>query len=168
TRAFKQLASDRASTERRSFDLVELVREVMLLFTPKLKQSLHQVRLELPEQLVLDSYPGPLGQILQNLVDNALTHAFEPDSQGLVTVRVEYDRPKHQCLIEVLDNGCGIASEVLGKIFDRFFTTRRGRGGTGLGLYITHQLAVDVLGAELQVRSAPGQGTQFSLRLALV
>ena len=168
TRAFKQLASDRASTERRSFDLVELVHEVMLLFTPKLKQSSHQVRLELPEQLVLDSYPGPLGQILQNLVDNALTHAFEPGSQGLVTVRVEHDRLKHQCLIEVLDNGCGIASEVLGKIFDPFFTTRRGRGGTGLGLYITHQLAVDVLGAELQVRSAPGQGTQFSLRLALV
>lgn len=167
TRAFKQLASDRASTERRRFDLVELVGEVMLLFTPKLKQSNHRVQLELPQSLMLDSYPGPLGQILQNLIDNALIHAFDSGMNGEVTVRVEHDEVRHECVIEVSDNGDGMSEEVLGKIFDPFFTTRRGRGGTGLGLHITHQLAVDILGAELQVCSAPGQGTQFRLRLPL-
>ncbi|MHA6493369.1 sensor histidine kinase [Pseudomonas borbori] len=167
TRAFKQLASDRASTERRNFDLVELVREVMLVFTPKLKQFSHQVVLEMPEHLMLDSYPGPLGQILQNLIDNALIHAFEPGMQGVVTVRADHEPLSRQCLIDVIDNGCGMTPEVLAQIFDPFFTTRRGRGGTGLGLHITHQLAVEILGAELQVRSTPGQGTQFRLRLAL-
>lgn len=167
TRAFKQLASDRASTERRTFDLVELVREVLLLFTPKLKQAAQQVVLELPDSLLLDSYPGPLGQILQNLIDNALTHAFTDDEPGLVTVRAEHDVLRHECVIEVRDNGCGMSDEVLSKIFDPFYTTRRGRGGTGLGLHITHQLAVDILGAELQVRSTVGQGTQFRLRLPL-
>ncbi|WP_415755212.1 sensor histidine kinase [Pseudomonas leptonychotis] len=167
TRAFKQLASDRASTEGRRFDLVELVQEVMLLFTPRLKQSQHQVVLELPPSVQLDSYPGPLGQILQNLIDNALVHAFDSGMNGVITVRVEHDRGRRECVIEVSDNGCGMSEEVLSKIFDPFFTTRRGRGGTGLGLYITHQLAVDILGAELQVRSAPGQGTKFRLRLPL-
>uniref|UniRef100_UPI003736D7E6 sensor histidine kinase n=1 Tax=Pseudomonas anguilliseptica TaxID=53406 RepID=UPI003736D7E6 len=167
TRAFKQLASDRASTERRCFDLVELVGEVMLLFAPKLKQSNHRVQLELPPSLMLDSYPGPLGQILQNLIDNALIHAFDSGMNGVVTVRVEHDEMRRECVIEVSDNGDGMSEEVLGKIFDPFFTTRRGRGGTGLGLHITHQLAVDILGAELQVRSVPGQGTQFRLRLPL-
>lgn len=167
TRAFKQLASDRASTERRSFDLVELVREVMLVFAPKLKQSPHQVSLEMPDSLLLDSYPGPLGQILQNLIDNALIHAFEPGMQGLVKVRVDHDVLVRSCLIEVTDNGVGMSADVLAKIFDPFFTTRRGRGGTGLGLHITHQLAVEILGADLQVRSTPGQGTQFCLRLVL-
>lgn len=167
TRAFKQLASDRASTERRSFDLVELVHEVMLLFTPRLRQSAHRVVLELPESLMLDSYPGPVGQILQNLIDNALTHAFAEHDQGVVTVRVEHDALQHECVIEVCDTGCGMSEGVLAKIFDPFFTTRRGRGGTGLGLHITHQLAVDILGAELQVRSEVGQGAQFSLRLPL-
>jgi signal transduction histidine kinase len=167
TRAFKQLASDRASTERRTFDLVELVREVLLLFTPRLKQAAQQVVLELPDGLLLDSYPGPLGQILQNLIDNALTHAFTGDEPGLVTVRAEHDVLRHECVIEVRDNGCGMSGEVLSKIFDPFYTTRRGRGGTGLGLHITHQLAVDILGAELQVRSTVGQGTQFRLRLPL-
>ena len=167
TRAFKQLASDRASTERRRFDLVELVREVMLLFAPRLKQTNHRVQLELPQSLELDSYPGPLGQILQNLIDNALIHAFDSGMNGVVTVSVEHDEMRRECVIEVSDNGIGMSEEVLGKIFDPFFTTRRGRGGTGLGLHITHQLAVDILGAELQVRSALGQGTQFHLRLPL-
>lgn len=167
TRAFKQLASDRASTERRTFDLVELAREVLLLFTPKLKQAAQQVVLELPDSLLLDSYPGPLGQILQNLIDNALTHAFTEGEPGVVTLRAEHDVLRHECVIEVRDNGCGMTNEVLSKIFDPFYTTRRGRGGTGLGLHITHQLAVDILGAELQVRSTVGQGTQFRLRLPL-
>ena len=167
TRAFKQLASDRASTERRLFDLVELVHEVMLLFTPKLRQSAHQVILEMPERLQLDSYPGPLGQILQNLIDNALIHAFEPTVHGIVTVRIDHDALRHECVIEVQDNGCGMSEDVLAKIFDPFFTTRRGRGGTGLGLHLTHQLAVDILGAELQVCSALEQGTRFRLRLPL-
>ncbi|MFP6847079.1 MAG: sensor histidine kinase [Pseudomonas sp.] len=167
TRAFKQLATDRASTERRTFDLVELVHEVLLLFTPKLKQSAHRVVVELPQSLMLDSYPGPVGQILQNLIDNALVHAFENLEQGVVTVCVQHDALRHECAIEVCDNGCGMSEEVLGKIFDPFFTTRRGRGGTGLGLHITHQLAVDILGGELHVWSIEGQGTRFSLRLPL-
>lgn len=167
TRAFKQLASDRASTERRTFDLIELVREVLLVFTPKLKQTPHQVDLVMPDKLILDSYPGPLGQILQNLIDNALIHAFEPGFHGVVTVTIERDLNRHSCLIEVADNGSGMTEEVLARIFDPFFTTRRGRGGTGLGLHITHQLAVEVLGADLQVISAPGQGTRFRLQLPI-
>ncbi|MGE8499618.1 MAG: sensor histidine kinase [Pseudomonas sp.] len=167
TRAFKQLASDRASTERRTFDLIELVREVLLVFTPKLKQTPHQVDLLMPDKLILDSYPGPLGQILQNLIDNALIHAFEPGFHGVVTVKIERDLSRHSCLIEVADNGAGMTEEVLVRIFDPFFTTKRGRGGTGLGLHITHQLAVEVLGADLQVISAPGQGTRFRLQLSI-
>ncbi len=167
TKAFKQLASDRASTERRVFDLVELVQEVLLVFTPRLKSTPHEMRLEMPEALPLDSYPGPLGQMLQNLIDNALIHAFEEGQHGWVKVRVQADPLRHACVIEVEDNGCGMCEEVLAQIFDPFFTTRRGQGGTGLGLHITHQLAVEILGADLQVRSMPGQGTCFCLRLPM-
>ena len=70
-------------------------------------------------------------------------------------------------MIEVEDDGCGMTEEVLARIFDPFFTTRRGSGGTGLGLHLTHQLAVDILGAELQVSSTPGRGTLFRVRLPL-
>ena len=115
----------------------------------------------------LQVQPMALRSCLNNLIDNALIHAFEPAAHGVVTVRIDHDALRHECVIEVLDNGCGMSEEVLAKIFDPFFTTRRGRGGTGLGLHITHQLAVDIMGAELQVCSTPGQGTQFRLRLPL-
>ncbi|OLU22246.1 hypothetical protein BVH03_25580 [Pseudomonas sp. PA15(2017)] len=167
TRAFKQLATDRASTERRRFDLRELVDEVVLLLQPKLRQNDHQIAVEVAPDTVLDSYPGPLGQVLQNLVDNALVHAFDPGVKGLVTVRGQVDEARGQCIIEIIDDGRGMDVELLGKIFDPFFTTRRGQGGTGLGLHITHQLAVDVLGAELEVDSAPGEGSRFSIRFDL-
>ncbi|TWC35605.1 C4-dicarboxylate-specific signal transduction histidine kinase [Pseudomonas sp. SJZ079] len=165
TRAFKQLASDRASTERRQFDLVKLVHEVMLIFAPRLKQVPHRVCLELPECMILDSYPGPVGQILQNLIENALLHAFQVGMHGVITVRADFDSLRRLCRVEVKDNGCGMNEDVLARIFDPFFTTRRGLGGTGLGLHITHQLAVDILGAKLQVNSQLGQGTQFLLWL---
>lgn len=165
TRAFKQLATDRASTERRRFDLRELVDEVILLLQPKLRQSPHRIELDLPKNMMLDSYPGPLGQIVQNLVDNALIHAFDPGVKGVVTVSGKADEANGQYLIEVRDDGRGMSEDVLSKIFDPFFTTRRGQGGTGLGLHITHQLAVDILGAQLDVRSSPGEGSCFSIRL---
>lgn len=167
TRAFKQLASDRASTERRVFDLVALVDEVLLVLNARLKNSDHQVQLLLPDNLVLDSYPGALGQILQNLIDNALIHAFEPGQEGKILVRGYRDVQARVCVIEVQDNGRGMNEEVLSKVFDPFFTTRRGQGGTGLGLHITHQLSVDVLGGQLEVRSIEGEGTSFTLRLPL-
>lgn len=167
TRAFKQLAGDRASTERRVFDLGGLIEEVLLVLSARLKNSGNQVQVMLAEKLVLDSYPGALGQILQNLIDNALIHAFETGQQGKVTVRAYMDTQANVCVMEVQDNGRGMSDEVLGKIFDPFFTTRRGQGGTGLGLHITHQLAVDVLGAQLSVRSVVGEGTWFTLRLPL-
>ncbi|TBU97570.1 hypothetical protein DNK44_00885 [Pseudomonas dryadis] len=167
TRAFKQLASDRAGTERRTFDLSEVVHEVILLLQPRLRQSEHRIELDMPQSVMIDSYPGPLGQILQNLIDNALIHAFEPGVRGVVRVRIELDERARHCLIEVSDNGQGMPPEILAKIFDPFFTTRRGLGGTGLGLHITHQLAVDILGAQLDVVSAPGQGSCFSVRLDL-
>ncbi|PZW71587.1 phospho-acceptor domain-containing protein [Pseudomonas sp. URMO17WK12:I1] len=167
TRAFKQLATDRASTERRRFDLRELVEEVVLLLQPKLRQSDHRIVVDVAPNLLLDSYPGPLGQIVQNLVDNALVHAFDPGVKGVVTVRAQVDDVQGQCVIEVIDDGRGMDEELQSKIFDPFFTTRRGQGGTGLGLHITHQLAVDVLGAELEVASQPGEGARFSIRFDL-
>lgn len=167
TRAFKQLATDRASVERRRFDLVALVDEVMLVFAPRLKATSHRVLLNLPPSLMLDSYPGPLGQIVQNLIENALVHAFAPGESGTVRVRADIDDGGRHCVIEVEDDGCGMTEEVLARIFDPFFTTRRGSGGTGLGLHLTHQLAVDILGAELQVSSTPGRGTLFRVRLPL-
>ena len=63
------------------------------------------------------------------------------------------------------DNGCGIAEDLLPRIFDPFVTTRMGRGGTGLGLHIAHNLVVQVLGGSISVASQPGEGCCFTIEL---
>ncbi|GGK06228.1 sensor histidine kinase [Pseudomonas matsuisoli] len=164
TRAFKKLASDRASTERREFDLAELLDEVVLVLGPRLKGTPHVVRREVPSPFFLNSFPGPISQILQNLIDNALVHAFEPGVNGEVEVKAWHGDHGHIC-IDVSDDGCGMDKDQLSRIFDPFYTTKRGRGGTGLGLHITHQLAVGILGGKIEVHSTPGEGTRFRLEV---
>lgn len=66
------------------------------------------------------------------------------------------------------DNGIGMPATVLAHVFEPFFTTRLGRGGSGLGLSICHRLVARVLGGELLVQSQPGQGSEFRIRLPRV
>jgi len=67
--------------------------------------------------------------------------------------------------IEVADNGLGMSAEVSGHIFQPFFTTRRARGGTGLGLYICYDIVTQRLGGTIVCESAPGQGSRFRIDL---
>src|SRR6266705_1455885 len=115
----------------------------------------------------MDSYPGPYGQVLTNLVLNSLVHAF-PDkragSMRLVAKRLGSD----QVEIQFDDDGIGMSKDVQNRAFDPFFTTRRNRGGTGLGLHIVYNLVTQRLGGRLKLESAVGRGTVFTIRLPLV
>lgn len=163
-RSFKQLATDRASTERRTFTLDELVDDMLRALGPRLKHLPHRIETDIPAGLHFDSYPGPLGQVVQNLIDNALAHAFHEHPHGTIRLRAAPEPgDAARVRIEVEDDGSGIAPEHLPRIFDPFFTTRRGRGGTGLGLHLSHQFAHGLLGGRLQVASRVDVGTCFTL-----
>jgi signal transduction histidine kinase len=113
----------------------------------------------------MNSYPGPIGQIITNLVNNAVMHAFEANSHGLMTIVTrQQDALVH---IDFCDDGCGIPSEFLSRIFDPFFTTRMGRGGSGLGLNIVYTLIETVLHGSISVSTHAGGGTCFYITLPL-
>ncbi|MBA4344204.1 MAG: hypothetical protein C0423_18850 [Methylibium sp.] len=161
---FKQLAVDQSSYQRRSFDLRTGVDEVLLTLSPALRRSSHEVVVDIPEPLQLDSFPGPLGQVLINLINNALLHAFEGHSQGHITVSARPDGPEH-LLMCVSDDGSGIPPENLLRIFDPFFTTRLGQGGSGLGLHICFSLVKGLLGGSIEAGASAQGGAAFTLRL---
>nr|WP_225540612.1 HAMP domain-containing sensor histidine kinase [Xanthomonas sp. XNM01] len=120
----------------------------------------------------MDSYPGPLEQVVSNLLSNALAHAWPQGGPGRIRIRAAADGSDH-VRIEVDDDGRGIPAEDLPRIFEPFFTTRRNRGGTGLGLHIVHQIVTEVLGGTIEVRSRTsdtggGRGTRFVVRLPRV
>jgi len=117
-----------------------------------------------PEGIEMDSYPGPLGQVLVNLMSNAYTHAFDGASEGVIEIRGRRAGPAHVSVV-VSDNGRGIPTEDQRHVFEPFFTTRRGEGGSGLGLNIVHSIVTGVLGGKVALRSTPGQGTVIELVL---
>ncbi len=115
----------------------------------------------------MDSYPGPFGQILTNLVLNAVTHGYSDGAAGTISLNARLSGP-NQVEIWFRDNGRGMTEEVQRRAFDPFFTTRRCEGGTGLGLHIVYNLVTRRLGGRIVLSSQPGVGTTFRIAVPLV
>lgn len=163
---FKQVAVDQTSVRRRSFDLGELVRDVHATLQPRLKHATHRLMFDVPAGIVMESYPGPLDQVLINLVNNALLHAFQHSDTGTMSISACQDGKF--VLIEFSDNGCGMSEATVARAFEPFFTTRLGSGGSGLGLYLVYNLVTAALDGEITMHSEVDVGTRFLLKLPLV
>ena len=165
---FKQVAVDQASERRRKFELATVVSEVTETLRPSIRRSGVGLEVDIAEQLMMDSFPGPLGQVLINLINNSVVHGLEGRSDGEVIVSSAPTKDPAQVCLVVSDNGVGIHPDHLGLIFDPFFTTKLGRGGSGLGLSISHRIVTRILGGQIAVHSTVGQGTRFEITLPLV
>ncbi|MET3134427.1 signal transduction histidine kinase/PAS domain-containing protein [Oxalobacteraceae bacterium GrIS 1.11] len=163
---FKQIAVDRASSQRRRFGLRQFVAELMLPLCAPLKDSGIAVAQDIDENLELDSYPGPLGQVLSKLFENCLRHGFEGRSAGQITI-CGRAAGKGEIALSIGDNGIGIAETHLRHIYDPFFTTKLGKGRSGLGLYIAHNIVTGVLGGRIEASSA-ADGASFTLLLPVM
>ena len=163
---FRQVAADQASEQRRVFDLKLVVQEILHTLSPSLKHKPHQIVVEIADELMMDSQPGPLGQIVINLVNNAYLHAFEGRSNGVMTISARIDGDQVQMC--VADNGVGMSPEVKEKLFEPFFSTKIGKGGTGLGMAIVRNLVTKTLGGRISVVSKVGEGTRVDIVLPRV
>ena len=166
-KGFKQVAVDQSSEERRTFTLRTYIDEVLISLGPQLKNPRIGIVVNCPEGLTVDSFPGPLAQVLTNFIINSLSHAFSPEQSGHMTITVTNPDPKTVELVYA-DDGRGIAQDVLPHIFEPFFTTNRAGGGSGLGLNIVEKLVRQRLGGNIAASSQPGQGTRFTVRFPRV
>jgi signal transduction histidine kinase len=164
--SFKQVAVDRSSDDRRAFDLKLATEQVIASVRSRLLKSQSSLEIEMPSDITLDSYPGAYGQVLTNLIFNAVAHGFTDGPGGHMLIkarRLGMDR------VEIIfsDDGSGIPEDVQRRVFDPFFTTGRAQGSTGLGLYIVYNLVTQQLGGRITLVSAPGKGTTISMTLPL-
>ena len=176
--SFKQIAVDQVSEARRAFELRDYIGEVVASLQPTLKKTRSEVIIDCPSGIEFDSYPGALAQVLTNLVLNCVEHAFDAETAGTIHIGVRCEAESmgdakagakaEYLIMQVRDNGRGIAPELLDRVFDPFVTTRRGQGGTGLGLNIVFNLITRQFGGTITVTSTPGQGATFLLRLPRV
>lgn len=164
--SFKQVAVDRTSAQRRTFSLRDMLNETRLTVSPLFKRTPFVVDIDVVEDATLESYPGPLGQVITNLLNNAVIHAFDGRVQGRVVLAAH--KLAEGVRLTVTDDGVGIAVEHHAKIFDPFFTTKLGAGGNGLGMHIVHNIVTGVLGGTIELTSRIGEGTCFTLFLPYV
>jgi signal transduction histidine kinase/DNA-binding response OmpR family regulator len=162
--SFRAIAVDHDNSQRSRFKLAPLVAGQIPALQAAAKHVAVEVELDIAPHLELDSYPGQLNQVLQALFENSVTHGFEGRAKGHVRISASLNG-KGEVVLVYADDGNGIAQQHLGHVYDPFFTTRRGTGGSGLGLYIAHNIVTSVLGGRIRVASEPGQGATFTLLL---
>ncbi len=161
--SFKQVAVDQTHLSQRQFAVKEYLEETILNLMPKLKQTKHRLTINGDDTVTINSYPGALSQVVNNLVTNSITHAYQLGESG----QLHFDITAHdsKLTIEYSDNGCGIAPENLSKIFEPFFTTARSQGGSGLGLHIVYNMVTQKLKGTIRCESRVGEGTTFIIEL---
>lgn len=162
-RTFKGVAVDHGNDERRIFDLDDYLSEIMSLIRARVAGNGNRIELDVaPVQM--DTYPGALAQVITNLVTNVADHAYAPDRPGRILVR---GRRLDSAMVEIAveDQGVGIPADILPRVFDPFFTTRRASGSMGLGLHVAFNQVTQRLNGSITVNSTPGKGTVAVLRI---
>jgi predicted ATPase/C4-dicarboxylate-specific signal transduction histidine kinase len=164
--SFKQVAVDQTSEQRRSFHLHSLVEDNIAALRAGFNKEPWVIMTHIPKHIQCDSYPGPLGQVIANLVQNAVIHAFIGRETGLLKITATQIDNSIDNTIEIIltDDGIGMESGILARIFEPFYTTQTGQGGPGLGLSISLNLVTGILGGTLEASSEPLCGSQFTLR----
>lgn len=165
-RSFKQLALDQTTEMRRDFLADQVIGDVLTTLRPMFKHTAFEIQTALAPGIEMDSYPGPLGQVITNVVQNALIHGFDGRSRGVLRLTCQV---LENGMVQVVcsDDGNGMPPQVLERIFDAFFTTKFGQGGSGLGMQIVYTLVTGLLGGQVQVHSALGEGTRVEIVLPL-
>jgi signal transduction histidine kinase len=164
-RQFKTVAVDQSGGAIRSFEVGAYVREVLASLAPILHSRPIEVTVEQSGPVHVTTRAGSLAQVVTNFVTNALTHAFEPTQPG--TLVLEVGQSQEQATLVVRDDGRGMPPEVAARAFDPFYTTRGGAGGSGLGLFIVHNLVHEGLGGSVLLESELGRGTTFRVKFPL-
>ncbi len=164
---FKKISVDQSSEDMRNFELNTYLKEVVSTFNSELKHRPIELVLDLDERAIeMNSYPGAVSQIVVNMLQNALLHAFDEDQEGKIILETHYYGDNVSIIFK--DNGKGIDATVAEKIFEPFVTTKRNKGGTGLGLNITYNLVTQHLNGSIQLDTEYKDGASFIINIPCI
>jgi signal transduction histidine kinase len=166
--SFKKVAVEQGQSDVVRFRLDEFLQEVMTSLSPEFRKTALTYEVQGPSGLEMVSVPSALSQIVINFVMNSLKHGFTDHSQP-GQMKLSYELiGGGRIRLTYSDTGKGIPEDVLPRIWDPFFTTKRGEGGSGLGLHIVYNIVTQQLRGTIRCESQLGQGTTFILEMPVI
>jgi signal transduction histidine kinase len=160
--SFKRTSIDQTQETKRLFALHEVIRDIIISLDSKFRSTAITIENQCPTNMNIYGYPGIISQIMNNLMMNSLIHGFDDGTQpGKIIINVQ--RKNHTILMEYKDTGKGMDKKSVEKLFEPFYTTKRARGGTGLGMYICYNLVTTRLNGTISCESTPNEGTVFHI-----
>ncbi|MBF0337747.1 MAG: PAS domain S-box protein [Nitrospirae bacterium] len=155
------------SKQKVSFDVKTAIEDLISMFKPVFNKNNITINLQVehPTGLVTDGYPNEFKQVILNILNNSKDAiiARGATSDGLIELKIASDEFGTRIVIVIRDNGGGIPAEVIGRIFEPYFTTK-GSDGTGIGLYMSKTIIETNMGGGLTVRNVDG-GAEFTITL---
>ena len=164
-KSFRQVSVDQSSEQSREIVLKDYLDEILLALDSRVRGAGHSMSIDCPGSIRMETYPGAIYKVITNLVLNTLVHGFDGIKSGAIAIQAREDAG--HVLLQYRDNGLGMSSDVRRRVFDPFFTTRRGQGGAGLGMHITYNLITQRLGGKISCISEPGAGVLFEINIPL-
>jgi len=160
----REFSQSDADLLKKDVDFKSVVEKVIAICGKKLQRSIKSIEMNISRDLPqVYTAPHAMEQVLINLLMNAAQAADKEDSRVILNISIG-STPREHLIVEIIDNGCGIDEESKGRLFDPFYTTRLPSGGTGLGLYVCHNL-IKGLEGRIEVESEPGVGSKFTVIL---
>lgn len=169
-KSFKHLSASQLSSERKTVRINDIITDCVIVMRSDLERARVETKLDIDvdANYEWDGFPGHLGQVVVNLLQNSLRYAFEEGEGGKITVELHRNAEDNGFVLRFTDDGKGVDPEILPRIFDPLVTSGHGKGGTGLGLAISRNIVVNLLGGTIQCNSTKGKGTTFTLTLPVV
>ncbi|MDC0602627.1 HAMP domain-containing histidine kinase [Aliiglaciecola sp.] len=162
---FKEVAVSQSGSEQNTFHLYTFLSEIIVSLYPQTRKFHINFSIDIDKTIELHSFQGVFAQIFTNFVINSLKHGFNHEDHYNIEVSARID--DGSLYLNYSDDGAGMEQSVLNQIFEPFYTTKRGKGGTGLGMHIVYNLVTQKLEGKISVQSSLGRGTHISISLPI-
>ncbi len=160
--SFKQVAVDQSSNSVRHLNLAQYIQEIILSLKPTLKKVHHEINVLCDENINITANAGAISQVLSNLIINSIRHGFEGIDKGKIVINVI--EKNNFIVLRYADDGLGLDEAAMAQLFEPFYTTKRGDGGSGLGTHLVYNLVTSALHGRLEAKSQPNKGLAYLIK----
>lgn len=160
--SFKQVAVDQSSNSVRDLNLAQYIQEIILSLKPTLKKVHHEINVLCEDNINITANAGAISQVLSNLIINSIKHGFEGIDKGKIVINAI--EKNNYIVLRYADNGVGLDETAMTQLFEPFYTTKRGDGGSGLGTHLVYNLVTSALYGRLEAKSQPNKGLAYLIK----